>query len=152
MPTLIHRRVREAQQGRNPQVIRKVSSGWVVLGDSQFLRGYCVLLPDPVVPTLNDLASEERTQYMDDLTGLGDAILAVTGAVRINYSILCNLEPALHSHAHPRYEDEPAEYRTASPFSHPERWEQEPFDVDRHRPLMEAMGEALDGAGLTVSP
>lgn len=151
MPTLIHRRVREAQQGRNPKVIRKVCSGWVVLGDSQFLRGYCVLLPDPVVPTLNDLVPEDRAQYMNDLAALGDAILAVTGAVRINYSILCNLEPALHAHAHPRYNDEPEAYRTASPFSHPQRWEQDPFDADRHRPLMDALGEALDQAGRAVS-
>lgn len=152
MPTLIHRRVREAQQGTNPKVIRKVRSGWIVLGDSQFLRGYCVLLPDPVVPTLNDLPAEARTQYLDDLAALGDAILEVTGAVRINYSILCNLEPALHAHAHPRYADEPEAYRTASPFSHPQRWEQDLFDAVQHRPIMDALGEALDRAGRSVSP
>ena len=29
---------------------RAVDSGWAVLGDPQITRGYCLLLPDPVVP------------------------------------------------------------------------------------------------------
>jgi len=41
---------------------------------------------------------------------LGDAILKVTGAARINYEILGNSEPELH--AHPRYANEPDEHRT----------------------------------------
>ncbi len=125
-------------------------SGWAVIGDTQFLRGYCLLLPDPVVATLNDLKDEDRVAFLSDFTALGDAILAVTGAVRINYSVLANLEPALHGHAHPRYADEPERYRTASPFSHPERWRQEPFDAQKHRPIMEQIGRALDALGVSI--
>jgi hypothetical protein len=29
-----------------------MESGWAVFGDVQVLNGYCLLLPDPVVPTL----------------------------------------------------------------------------------------------------
>jgi diadenosine tetraphosphate (Ap4A) HIT family hydrolase len=36
----------------------------------------------------------------------GDAVLAVTGAYRINYETLCNSEPALHTHVIPRYRTE----------------------------------------------
>ncbi len=53
MPTLIHKRVRLCQSGDYPKAICRLSSGWVVLGDVQFLRGYSLLLPDPVVPHLN---------------------------------------------------------------------------------------------------
>ena len=48
---LIAERVAAAQAGTNAFVITKVRSGWVVIGDVQFLPGYCVLLADPVVPT-----------------------------------------------------------------------------------------------------
>jgi hypothetical protein len=52
MPTLIHRRVEAARKGENPTVLCRMESGWAVFGDVQVLNGYCLLLPDPVVPTL----------------------------------------------------------------------------------------------------
>jgi diadenosine tetraphosphate (Ap4A) HIT family hydrolase len=42
---------------------------------------------------------------------LGDAILEATGAERLNYELLGNLEPALHAHVIPRYLWEPAAQR-----------------------------------------
>jgi len=46
------------------------------------------------------------------MTLLGDALLKVTGATRINYEILGNSEPELHAHLFPRYAHEPEERRT----------------------------------------
>ena len=40
------------------------------------------------------------------MAGLGDAVLLVTGAERINYEILGNVEPALHAHVIPRHTNE----------------------------------------------
>jgi len=112
MQTLIHRRVSAARDGSNPYVISKVESGWAVMGDVQFLQGYCLLLPDPVVPSLNDLSGDSRAAFLRDMALLGDAILEVTGAQRMNYEILGNSEPALHAHIFPRYDSEPPELRT----------------------------------------
>ena len=110
--SLISERVRLAREGRNPYVICRMQSGWAVIGDVQFLPGYRLLLPDPVVPSLNDLSSSERALYLRDMVRLGDAMLEVTGAARINYEILGNSEPELHAHLFPRYADEPEERRT----------------------------------------
>src|SRR5579872_3518343 len=104
--TVIHRQVAAAREGREPRVIARLYSGWAVFGERQFLRGYALLLPDPVVPTLNALGAKERTAFLLDMTRLGDALLKVTGAVRINYAMFGNVEPALHAHVIPRYADE----------------------------------------------
>ena len=48
---------------------------------------------------------------------IGDALLEVTGAFRINYEILGNLEPALHAHIIPRYLNEPEDGAKARPSS-----------------------------------
>ena len=85
------------------------------MGQRQVLAGYCLLLPDPVVPHLNALGAAERDRFLADLGRLGDAVLAATGALRINYAIFGNLEPALHAHVHPRYADEPEALRTNNP-------------------------------------
>jgi diadenosine tetraphosphate (Ap4A) HIT family hydrolase len=112
MSTLIHQRVEAARKGENPAVLARLESGWAVIGDVQILNGYCLLLPDPVVPTLNDLSLREREIFLRDMSLLGDAILDATGAARINYEILGNSEKALHAHVVPRYEAEPDEFRT----------------------------------------
>lgn len=142
MSTLIHRRVDEARRGENPRVIAKMASGWAVLGDAQFLRGYSLLLPDPVVPHLNALAGAARTRFLDDMAALGDAVLKVTGAVRINYEMLGNLEPALHAHVFPRFADEPVELRTKPVWFYD--WNAAPqFDPVAHRDILEAIRAAL---------
>ena len=112
MPTLIHRRVDALRRGEHPSAIARLPSGWAVLGDVQFLRGYCLLLPDPVVPHLNTMTKSARQQFLSDMTLLGDAILKVTGAIRCNYEMLGNLEPALHAHVFPRFMTEPDELKT----------------------------------------
>ncbi|MBD3887612.1 hypothetical protein IFO70_39445 [Phormidium tenue FACHB-886] len=142
MSTLIHRRVEEARQGINPAVICRVPSGWVVLGDVQFLQGYSLLLPDPVVPSLNSLAMEQRTSFLQDMTVLGDALLEVTGAVRINYEILGNSEAALHAHVFPRFATEPEEKRRKPVWFYD--WESAPpLDLKRDQQLMRKIAASI---------
>lgn len=142
MSTLIHRRVEEARQGINPTVICQVSSGWVVLGDVQFLQGYCLLLSDPVVPDLNALPIEQRISFLRDMTILGDALLEVTGAIRINYEILGNSEAALHAHLFPRYTTEPEEKRRKPAWFYD--WQNAPlFDLRQYQPLMNKIAVAI---------
>ena len=109
--SLISQRVEMARNGSNDKVICRMASGWAVMGDVQFLPGYCLLLPDPVVPSLNDLDAEARAVYLLDMARLGDVVLAVTGALRMNYEILGNSEPELHCHLFPRYATEPDDKR-----------------------------------------
>lgn len=108
---LIQDRVSAANQGTNDKVLCRLASGWAVIGDVQFLEGYCLLLPDPVVSSLNDLSSTQRLAFLGDMALIGDAILEVTGAARINYEILGNTEPELHAHIFPRFIDEPEDKR-----------------------------------------
>jgi diadenosine tetraphosphate (Ap4A) HIT family hydrolase len=142
MPTLIHRRVAAARAGTNPAVISRVPSGWVVLGDVQFLRGYSLLLPDPVVPDLNALDAARRAQFLCDMAILGDALLAVTGAARMNYEILGNSEPALHAHVFPRYASEPDDLRRRPAWFYD--WTAaRPFDPEQDESLMRQIAAAL---------
>jgi len=142
LATLIHRRVEEAQQGKNPTVICRVPSGWVVLGDRQALRGYCVLLSDPVVSDLNALPMEQRAIYLQDMSIVGDALLEITGAARINYETLGNTEQALHTHIIPRYNDEPEEFRFGPVWFYD--WDKAPkFDLERDGVLMNQIAQAI---------
>jgi len=111
LANLITERVALARHGQNPYVICRMKSGWLVIGDVQPLPGYCVLLADPVVESINTLDQAQRAQYSLDVIQAGDAVLAVTEAYRINYETLGNNEPALHTHIIPRYRTESDEKR-----------------------------------------
>ena len=140
--TLIHRRVAAARQGTNPAVITRMGSGWAVVGDQQVVHGYCLLLPDPVVPDLNALRADARSLFLLDMARLGDALLKVTRASRINYEILGNSEPALHAHLFPRYDSEPDEFRSGPVWLYD--WSKAPvFDPGRHATFIESVRTSL---------
>lgn len=149
MSTLIHRLVDSCRAGNDPTVVARLRSGWAVMGQKQVLRGYCLLLPDPVVPHLNALERTQRDLFLTELGLLGDAVLAATGALRINYAIFGNVEPALHAHVHPRFVDEPEPMRTANPWGYD--WQLAPaFDVRVHAPLRDSIRRQLVRLGATV--
>ena len=142
MSTAIHRRVAACRAGADPTTIARLPSGWAVMGDPQVLRGYCLLLPDPVVPHLNALPPEGQAAFLTDLARLGQAVFDVTGAVRINYAMFGNLEPALHAHVFPRQDDEPPHLRTAHPWSYD--WTAaRRFDAREDGPRLAALRERL---------
>jgi diadenosine tetraphosphate (Ap4A) HIT family hydrolase len=142
MGTQIHQQVHAAAAGALPRVVARLASGWAVLGDPQILPGYALLLPDPVVSDLNALSGDARQQFLDDMARLGDAVLAVTGAERINYEILGNVEPALHAHVIPRYAWEPPDRRRTTVWLHD--WSAAPpFSPEGHAQLRQALAQQL---------
>lgn len=57
-------RIGAALRGENPTVLRRLGSGFAVLGDVQFLPGYSVLLVDePGIERLTDLPKAKRLSY-----------------------------------------------------------------------------------------
>jgi diadenosine tetraphosphate (Ap4A) HIT family hydrolase len=122
-------RVGSALRGENPQVLMRLRAGFAVFGDTQFLPGYCVLLTDePGADQLTDLPRERRAEYLVDVGLLGEAVARVCAARdpgfrRVNYEILGNGLPLLHTHVLPRYEWEPAEFVTGPVWAYPsEHW------------------------------
>jgi diadenosine tetraphosphate (Ap4A) HIT family hydrolase len=107
-------------EGQDPMLIMRMKSGFAVMSNHQFLRGYALLLHYPEVCSLNDLSHEQRAAFMHDMGLLGDAVQRTTECKRINYSIYGNKDPFLHAHVFPRYDDEPEDYRTLPPFSYPQ--------------------------------
>jgi diadenosine tetraphosphate (Ap4A) HIT family hydrolase len=149
--TAIHRRVNDARAGRDNSVLGRCASGWAVFGQQQFVEGYLLLLPDPVVPDLNALTPERRSQFLLDMSRLGDALVRTMAPLRINYAIFGNLEPALHAQVIPRYRNEPANMRTQHPWMYD--WDKAPaFDSIAAAPLMRALRTELAYLGTLRTP
>lgn len=113
-------RLQELSEGKNPRLVLKMRSGFAVMGDNQFLPGYCLLLAYPQVEQLIDLPEKQRHAFLEDMSLLGEAIDRVTESKRINFAMYGNVDPFLHAHVWPRYEWEVPEYATLPPLSIPE--------------------------------
>lgn len=149
--TAIHRRVIDARAGRDPSVLGRCSSGWAVFGRQQIVPGYLMLLPDPVVPDLNALVPERRSQFLLDMSRLGDALVRATSPIRVNYAIFGNVEPALHAHVIPRYRNEPEPMQTQHPWAYD--WDAAPaFDAAAAAPLIKALRIELALLGVLRTP
>jgi diadenosine tetraphosphate (Ap4A) HIT family hydrolase len=144
MPITVPQPIAAARAGSNPTVICRVSSGWVVMCDMQYLRGYTILLSDPVVASINDLERLQRAEFLNDMTLIGDALLEVTAAYRINYCILGNSDSYLHAHIIPRFMSEPEKFRKGLPWSYPKRLQDNIiFDLERDNELMHQIASAI---------
>ena len=131
-------------QGRVPALVCRVPSGLVFLCDMQYLRGYSILQADPQVESINALDPQARAVYLRDMVLVGDALLEVTGAYRINYAIMGNSLPVLHAHIVPRYLSEPEGLRRGGPWSYPqEQIVAVRFDYECDRELMQQLASAI---------
>jgi diadenosine tetraphosphate (Ap4A) HIT family hydrolase len=145
-------RIGAALRGENPTVLRRLTAGFAVIGDVQFLPGYSVLLVDePHVRRLSDLPRGKRLSFLSDMDRLGEAVEHVCQRLdpafrRVDLEILGNTDPFLHAHVWPRYAWEPAEVRGKPVWLHPRtRWTDERFALGpRHDVLREAIGSELD--------
>lgn len=105
-------------------VMARMKSSYAVIGDTQFLPGYCVLLAYPKVNALEDLLVADRNQYLADMALLGQAVADVCHPWRMNYAIYGNSDEFLHAHVFPRYTWEPEERRQLPVWRYPtEMWQ-----------------------------
>ncbi|MFE3121871.1 diadenosine tetraphosphate hydrolase [Streptomyces hydrogenans] len=139
-------------RGENPTVLRRLTAGFAVLGDVQFLPRYCVLLADDLgVQRLPDLPRARRLAFLSDMDLLGEAVENACRRLdpafrRVNLEILGNKNPFLHAHAWPRYAWEPANVRERPVWLHPrELWNDERTRLGpRHDALRKAIGDEID--------
>jgi diadenosine tetraphosphate (Ap4A) HIT family hydrolase len=148
----IRARVARIQADDDSALLARMPSGYAILGKYQPapIRGCCMLLPHDVVASPNDLSPRQRAQFFADFVLLGDAILAVTGAERINYLVLCNQVPELHGHCIPRFASEDKALRLQGPFEAYDfaaapLADSEGRDRELHRELRAALARLLGG-------
>ncbi|MFG3250837.1 diadenosine tetraphosphate hydrolase [Streptomyces sp. NPDC048187] len=145
-------RIGTALRGENPTVLRRLTAGFAVIGDVQFLPGYSVLLVDePDVQRLSDLPRAKRLSFLSDMDQLGEAVERACRRLdpdfnRVNLEILGNTEPFLHAHVWPRFAWEPADLVRRPVWLHPpERWSDSRFRLGpQHDVLRDAIGGELD--------
>lgn len=85
------------------------------LAKNQFVKGYCVLICQRHVIELYELSGPERAAYFDEVALAASVLQKVFAADKMNYNILGNVSPHLHTHILPRYFTDGAPHRPIDP-------------------------------------
>ncbi len=102
-------------------------------------RGYTIVIwRGRHVAEPTELDEQEAAQYWKELLQVGRALEEALEPVKLNYDLLGNSLPHLHTHVIPRYADDP---KPGWPFPFPED-EPGPRDADGLRLDAEALGRA----------
>lgn len=146
-------RLGSALRGENPTVLGRMRGGFAVIGDVQWLPGYCVLLSDnPAAERLSDLSRDDQMAFLESMAVLGEAVEracseADSAFIRVNLEILGNTDPSLHAHVWPRYSWEPRELVRNPVWLYPEaNWSDPAFALGpQHKALRDAITKHLGG-------
>jgi diadenosine tetraphosphate (Ap4A) HIT family hydrolase len=144
-------RIGAAVRGENPTVMARLPGGFAVIGDVQWLPGYCVLLADdPAVTRLSELSRDRRWKFLASMDQLGEAVEQACAERdpafrRVNLEILGNADPFLHAHVWPRYGWEPPELVDKPVWLYPaERWSDPAYRLgSEHDELRAAISRLL---------
>ena len=133
-------------------MLAELAGGFAVMGDVQFLPGYCVLLgKDPTVTSLAAMPRAARVRFLADAdllaTAVDGACSAVDGAFRrVNLEVLGNTDAFVHAHIWPRYVWEPEEIVRKPVWMYdPSHWRDPAHELDaRHDALRASITAELN--------
>ncbi|MCP4397701.1 MAG: HIT family protein [bacterium] len=104
---LICERIQQITTQSNPYFVRELETGYAVIGDYQFFRGYSLFLCNRHVPELHCLEPSFKMKFLEEMSLVAQAVYNWVMPVKLNYELLGNAEPHLHWHFFPRHHDDP---------------------------------------------
>jgi len=125
--------------GKAPNLIAELDNSYVVLGDAQFYRGYCILLAKHHARELFELPRAEALALCDELRSVAEAINIVVKPLKLNYECLGNLEAHVHWHVFPRYASEEEKLRRGPIWERPASERMRKLDEHDERALMASL-------------
>jgi diadenosine tetraphosphate (Ap4A) HIT family hydrolase len=123
--------------------VAELSSCYVILGDRQFYRGYCVLFAKLHATELYLMPADSARLLADEMRLVAEAIAAVVKPWKMNYECLGNSEPHVHWHLLPRQETETDEMRRGPIWLRPESEQKMPLDENDRRALIDSIRSQL---------
>lgn len=104
---LICNRIQKLIEGENPYFVTELETGYVVVGDYQFFKGYTLFLYKEHRTELHELTPEIRKKFLWEMSLVAEAVFHAFQPRKLNYELLGNGDPHLHWHLFPRYNNDP---------------------------------------------
>lgn len=98
----ICKRIEMIKSYQNKYFVKKLETGYVVLGDNQHFKGYTLFLYKDHQHELYELEFKEQMKFLAEMSLVGEAVAKAFKCEKMNYELLGNGDAHLHWHLFPR--------------------------------------------------
>lgn len=134
---LVCERIKMIKNGTNPYFVKELETGYVVIGDHQFFKGYTIFLCKEHTTELHFLPKEFRQKYLEEMSIVAEAVFHAFHPEKLNYELLGNGDTHLHWHIFPRTDGD-------TPTKGPVWWlPREVMYDDKNRPNTKELQELI---------
>ena len=99
---LICERIELIKQGKNPHFVKELETGYVVIGDGQYFKGYTLFLAKEHVTDLHQMEYETKIKFLEEMSIVQEAVAKAFQADKMNIELLGNGDAHVHWHLFPR--------------------------------------------------
>lgn len=99
---LICERIDQIQKEQIPYLVKELETGYVVIGDSQYFKGYSLFLAKDHIIELHQLTSATKLKFLEEMSLVQEAVAKAFEAEKMNIELLGNGDAHLHFHIFPR--------------------------------------------------
>ena len=99
---LICERIELIKQGKNPHFVKELETGYVVIGDGQYFKGYTLCLAKEHVTELHQMEYETKIKFLEEMSIVQEAVAKAFQAEKMNIELLGNGDAHVHWHLFPR--------------------------------------------------
>ena len=99
---MICERIELIKQGKNPHFVKELETGYVVIGDGQYFKGYTLFLAKEHVTELHQMEYETKIKFLEEMRIVQEAVAKAFQAEKMNIELLGNGNAHVHWHLFPR--------------------------------------------------
>lgn len=101
---LICDRIEWIKDKKNKYFVAELETGYVVIGDHQYFKGYTLFLCKEHVTELHFLDPHIKNKFLEEMSIVGEAVYKAFKPNKLNFELLGNGDAHLHWHIFPRFE------------------------------------------------
>ncbi|MDU3326413.1 MAG: HIT family protein [Streptococcus sp.] len=99
---LICQRIEWIKAGENPYFVKELETGYVVIGDHQYFKGYTLFLAKEHITELHHMATSVKLRFLEEMSLVQEAVAKTFKAEKMNIELLGNGDAHAHWHLFPR--------------------------------------------------
>ena len=95
---LICQRIELIKDGENPYFVKELETGYVVIGDHQYFKGYTLFLAKEHVTELHQMENSVKLRFLEEMSLVQEAVAKAFEAEKMNIELLGNGDAHAHWH------------------------------------------------------
>ena len=99
---LICQRIELIKAGQNPYFVKELETGYVVIGDHPYFKGYTLFLAKEHVTELHQMETSVKLRFLEEMSLVQEAVAKTFKAEKMNIELLGNGDAHAHWHLFPR--------------------------------------------------